>query len=743
LCAAERSGVVSAAAIASALGGARREGGGWRCLCPAHEDRDPSLSVTESNGKILVICRAGCDQDAVIEALKDRGLWPEAKRTLGKSATATYDYRDADGSLRYQVVRYANPKTFKQRRPDGADGWIWKTAGVEPLPYLLPELIKSGERVVFVAEGERDCDRLAALGEIASCNHGGAGKWSAKISPHFAGRDIVILPDNDEAGRAHAESVARSMKAAAKRVRVLALPSLPDKGDVSDWIAAGGTADELHRLADATPDWEPAAARPMFNPRAPLDIARAFSKRDGARPIVHHAGSFYEWIGTHYDELDDADVEALVYPYLDGGVRETKDGTAPFLPERADVEKVIHALRSAVHLSSRIAPPTWLKQGQDATPLMACANGLLRLSDGALLDHSADFFNMSAVEFAYDSEAPPPNEWLAFLASLWPDDPQSIAALQEMFGYIVAGEQQHQKMFLLVGPPRSGKGTIGRVLTKLVGPGGHVGLTLGSLAKNFGLAPLINKSLVIVPDARLRGPSHEIVERLLAISGGDALTIDRKYKPAWTGRLPARFVFLTNEVPALADNSGAIASRFIILELTRSFLGMEDLTLDDKLAKELPGILNWAITGWRRLAERGRFIQPARATASARLLDTLASPVKAFLDECCEIDARYEVRTKDLFGAWIVWCDQNGREHPGKEASFGRDLRAARPEIYSDQVRIPTDQKPRDGRTHERVYRGLRLRQDRPPEPQQAELPIDGAARAATMGPPEGFDERG
>ncbi|WP_147155022.1 DUF5906 domain-containing protein [Reyranella soli] len=245
-------------------------------------------------------------------------------------------------------------------------------------------------------------------------------------------------------------------------------------------------------------------------------------------------------------------------------------------------------------------------------------------------------------------------------------------------------------------------------------------MTLASLSRNFGLAPLINKKLVVVPDARLSGKSHEIVERLLAISGGDDLTIDRKYKPAWTGRLPGRFVFLTNEVPELADTSGAIASRFITLQFNESFIGREDLALYDKLQKEMPAILNWAIVGWKRLKKRGFFVQPKGATASAGLLEALASPIKAFLKDCCTLGAGLEVRTKALFAEWCLWCSENGRERPGNEAAFGRDLRAAQPGIQTTQHRS-------DG-TRERYYTGVCLNSWRGASragPDDAAAPID------------------
>ena len=126
--------------------------------------------------------------------------------------------------------------------------------------------------------------------------------------------------------------------------------------------------------------------------------------------------------------------------------------------------------------------------------------------------------------------------------------------------------------------------------------------TLAGLGTNFGLAPLIGKRVAIISDARLSGRAdqHAIAERLLSITGEDALTIDRKYKSAWTGQLQTRFLIISNELFRLADASGALASRFILLMLAKSFYGQEDRNLTKKLMTELPGILNWAAAGWVR-----------------------------------------------------------------------------------------------------------------------------------------------
>jgi hypothetical protein len=171
---------------------------------------------------------------------------------------AEYDYRDHTGALLFQVVRLS-PKNFVQRRPDGNGGWIWKTADITKVLYRLPELLAAPQATVFIPEGEKDVEALRQRLLVATCNPGGAeaaggSKWLPAMSDSLRDRDVVIVPDNDETGEKHAANIASSLKGKARSVRVVRLPGLPPKGDVSDWLAAGGTAEELERLAREVPE---------------------------------------------------------------------------------------------------------------------------------------------------------------------------------------------------------------------------------------------------------------------------------------------------------------------------------------------------------------------------------------------------------------------------------------------------------------------------------------------------------
>jgi putative DNA primase/helicase len=166
-----------------------------------------------------------------------------------------------------------------------------------------------------------------------------------------------------------------------------------------------------------------------------------------------------------------------------------------------------------------------------------------------------------------------------------------------------------------------------------------------------------------------------------------------------TMKLPTRFVFLTNELPRLTDASGALSGRFMMLRLTKSFYGREDRTLTNRLLAKLPGILNWAIEGWRQLRERGHFVQPSSVENALRDLENLSSPVGAFVRERCDIGPGLRVWIDDLYQAWKEWCESEGRVSVTTKQTFGRDLMAAVPGISS-----------RQGTNGMRFYQGIALK---------------------------------
>ena len=468
----------------------------------------------------------------------------------------------------------------------------------------------------------------------------------------------------------------------------------------TDDQAQEGTVEAKPGVRPAT---NPAQPRPhlILSQGDPLTSAEKFLAEhytiDGRQFLYHLAGVFYAWNGTSYLEVDDAAIRAEVYAFLKEAVCWNDQKLVPFKPTSRKVSDVMDALRAISNLPATIAAPCWLAKSSGSQPpsseILSCQNGLLHLPTLVLRPATPTFFSRNALNFEFDMDAPPPTHWLRFLEVIWSHDPDAIETLQQIFGYLLTLDTSQQKIFLIVGPMRSGKGTIGRVLTHLLGRANVCGPTLAGLSQNFGLAPLIDKHLAIIADARLSSRTDQavITERLLSISGEDALTIDRKYRPAWTGTLPTRFLLLTNELPRLADASGALTSRLIVLMLKKSFLGKEDLGLINRLVTELPGILNWAIDGYHRLSECGHFVQPASSAEAIQRLEDLGSPVGAFLRDCCKVGPEHTVEKTILFERWKQWCEAQGRTRPGTVATFGRDLYAIVPELRTSRSQSAND----------------------------------------------------
>lgn len=230
----------------------RNSPSGWTSRCPAHEDRNPSLTIGEGrDGRVLLNCQAGCQPRAVVEALglTWSDLFPPRENGNGAAIVATYPYHAADRTLVMEVVRKV-PKTFVQRRPDGHGGWVWK--GLPPderVIYRLPEILSTIELdggAIYMVEGEKDADRLWTLGAPATTSPGGAGKWLDRYADYLVGADlVVIVTDRDKTGYEHALAVAASLQRRGINHRIVASLIETPKADVSDHLDAGHSLDDL------------------------------------------------------------------------------------------------------------------------------------------------------------------------------------------------------------------------------------------------------------------------------------------------------------------------------------------------------------------------------------------------------------------------------------------------------------------------------------------------------------------
>lgn len=677
--------------------------------------------------------------DATIKAA---GLYSEAnvhkirsligcseKTAKGFGAVLAIPFADPDGRHNYCRIRPDTPRKIKDKpvkyeSPVGQPNAVYLPPGVrERMSDTASEiLITEGEKKALAANQEG----FPTIGLVGV--HGWKTKSEAALLPTlervaWQGRPVYIAFDSDISEKPavqHAETwLAHHLRNRGAIVKVLRLPDgpagedgKPSKVGLDDYLLTHGAAglrallDNAHEPADVVGEVQrehASKADPCVEARHFLDTCR----HEGALKLRFWSGSFWYWRAGKYVELPSSEVRAQIVLNLNHDFTHVGAGI---------VSNTLEQVRAQTILSSCVQPPQWIDQaGADfadwrAHDLVVARNGVLHLPslvagrDDYLAEATPSLFATTALDYPVDLGAPAPVKWLEFLNQIWPNDPESLQLLQEWIGYLLVADTQQQKILLLVGPKRSGKGTIARVMRAVVGEGNCCAPTLASLSGPFGLWPLLGKTAAIISDARLSGRADGaiITERLLSISGEDAQTVDRKNLESITTKLMARFTVISNELPRLNDTSGALAGRMLVLRMQESFFGREDHDLTEALLTERPGILLWAIEGWRRLRERGRFVQPASSEEMREAMDELSSPVGAFVRDCCEVGDCYSVAVAALYEAWQGWCRSAGRDTTTTEQTFCRDLLAVVPRLK--KVR------PREGDFRYRAYHGIGLK---------------------------------
>jgi len=652
-----------------------------------------------------------------------------------------------------------------ERRPHSKPKHYFHPGGSRGLS--IPRFALDSLKLVFVVEGATDTLALCGAGIDAIGRPGAEGKTAllaAWLGGLPSDTEVIVAGENDEKadgktpGRDGAIKVARELTRALGREVKWTLPPVGSK-DVREWLQANTSSRELtewHRAGKELREALVAAANSVLiddptttdqvdqaakldedngrtddpatwdcTPDNPLRLAEGFLATQagpgGELLLRYWRSEYYRWFGGAYRHVEEVELECQLVAFVHADAarvhglelvawnRKSSDGRGP-APKIRNVttgliRNVVQAFRSLVVLSSSIDAPAWIDgcTGPEPRDLVVCANGIFDTATGTLLPPNPRFFTFASTTFDYQEDAIECPNWHKFLADIWGKAPDQIEALQEWLGYLLTSDTSAQKMLFLIGPPRAGKGTIGRVIEELVGRGNVISPKLSSLSNNFGLAPLLNKTVALVSDLRLSESLdvHLIVENMLSITGEDTFTVDRKFLSVVTAKLPTRLVVMSNELPRLGDSSGAIYTRMILLRLTESFLGKEDQHLTRKLIAELPAIFNWSIVGLRRLRERGRFMQPIGGLSLLQQMRDIGSPVGAFVRECCSIEDGAKVVVKELFDRWCDWCRENGRRDSGTIQIFGRNLTSCSLKIETKK------QGPKHDRT--RYYHGIRL----------------------------------
>ena len=292
--------------------------------------------------------------------------------------------------------------------------------------------------------------------------------------------------------------------------------------------------------------------------------------------------------------------------------------------------------------------------------LILYQNGVLDLSTGVLMAHDPGYFTTNILPYDYTPAAVAPR-WHTFLHDIFEGDQERISLLQEWFGYMISNSNRYHKILFMLGPSRSGKGIIGKVLEQIVGPYNFSGCELHAFASDSFLESLRTRSVAFNGDVARntgRASADIVIARLKGISGGDAISFDRKYKGNISQVLPTRITLSGNNVPNLFDDSGALASRMLILNFNISYLNREDHTIYDQVQHELAGIAAWALLGLQRLTANDRFTVPEAGRIEAEFIADTYSPLRQFVNDRCSVglDESYKISCTTLFDRYRAWA---------------------------------------------------------------------------------------
>lgn len=684
--------------IARRLGGERERRGYWTARCPAHDDQNASLSLKDMPTGPLWKCHAGCTQQDVTAALRKADIIPDREPRVtpkprvtittsgtGPRIVATYEYRDADGAVLFESVRL-EPKRFYQRRRAADGTWVTNLDGVRLVPYRLPELLASTGRV-WIVEGEKDADALAAWGLTATCNPMGAGKWLPGYCPHLAGRDVVIVPDNDTAGRSHAASIVRDLDGIASSIRLVTLPDLPDKGDVSDWMAAGGTRDALEALADATPATVLAVEVATAFARLPLSDAGNAERLVRAHGAdLRYVAEWKQWLvwnGAYWQRDQDGTVMRRMLDVVRAIPAEAGEGDAEALAKFAVRSESLNRLNAAIEIARTLEGQTiaadMLNHGRDK---LVIRNGTLDLRTMAIGPHRREDLVTAVIRWNgelawFDATAMCPT-WLEFLARVQPDA-EVRAYLQMLAGYAMTGHVRERMIAICWGIGRNGKSTFVETLRALLGEYAHQAASDLVMQRRGGepgaatpeLAVLQGKRLVVMDETTEGGRLDEA--RVKWITGGDSIAARRLYGEPFSFTPSHTIILTTNHRPVIRSGGEAIWDRIQQVPWDVRIPDAEvDRELPQKLLAELPGIFVWAVMGATMWHEYG-LVPPESVRIATREYRAESDWAQEFLDEACVIGDGQSVASADLYRTYVDWIAPRGEKAIASNA-FGRIL---------------------------------------------------------------------
>lgn len=677
--------------------------GEYSCLCPAHEDKHSSLNITTKEDKILICCHVGCDTKNVMSAagLKMTDLFLDTKEeeaSSGKAYTVeeiknwhwvekVYLYPNKENQEYMLVVRFKN-KDFRQYSYVGDGKYKAGLNKKTPVLYRLPEVILGIEKnlVICIAEGEKDADNIVKHFKMpATTVPGGCGGgWRKHYNQYFKDAKVILLPDNDDPGRKLMKTIAENLYPVAKEVRLLELPGIGQKCDVSDWIDNGGDRPHFMKLIAGTQKYtQKTLCVENTDITFYTDTWNAERFVEMYKDDVKYCEGWKTWLiwdGKRWKFDNNREIELMAKTT----VRKLHDMVSGIEDDKARKILLDHirnsesrnkrsAMVELARCEKEITSVTDDYDGVNTDWLFNVNNGTIDLKTCKLKPHDKTDLITKMVDIEYNEDAVCPM-WEKTLCKLFDNDQERIDFIQRAVGYSLTASSREQCMFVLHGTGKNGKSTFITIINELLGE-----YAIQASTETFMVKKNPNNGAANEDVAALRGSRFvSCVETeegmrfaevmLKSLTGGDKLSARELYQKRFNFTFKGKLWMACNHKPQIRGTDEAIWRRIRLIPFDVTIPEEErDLDWPEKIKEELPGILAWAVRGCKNWQEKG-LQAPESVTRATKEYKNEMDIVSAFLLECCVLGSSYSVTAKALYSNYVSWAEENKERIMTKKA---------------------------------------------------------------------------
>lgn len=636
----------------------------YQAMCPCHDDKKTSLTITLKGNKILIHCHAGCSIDDICSTVgikkSDLFLNPLPQREkpqYDNGIEAIYKYngyvkiRKKNKAITYGVI---NGNQIIYGMPEGIKKHLYKID-------TLPEAIKKGFPIYY-AEGEKDVDNLVNRWHLTATTAGGCGDWRKEFALQLKGARVIILADNDKKGQELAQRVAEDIKDIAYCWKVFT-PSKKDKGDISDFISEGGSYKEFKEML-AQVSWEYSSwVKLKENNKGNISPSGINSDN-----LAFSIAQSLDYVIINKSGLDVADFH--IYKkgvYSKCSKNEMKGYIKEYLPLGIATDSLLNNTYNLL-----LCSPENTYNIDDVNSneyIINLKNGIYDLRTESLIEHSPKILSTLQLNCRYDLQAEAP-VWNSYINTLCSDidgvvDSSKIALLQEWAGLALSNIDisRVKKCLVLTSPlGNTGKSVFLSVLGQLVGIENTINIPIQKMADRFALSDLCGKRIDLVGDQT----SEDILDSsgFKQLTGGDSVKIEFKGKQAFNYRYKGAIIVSCNSMPTFTDDKGGhIFERLSIVPCERVIPKEErDSSLIHKLTAEADGIFMWALEGLNRLIKNGfRFTECRAEEKTIETYRTKVDTLYNYVNECYIITGNNADRVKksEFEDGYARWCKDN------------------------------------------------------------------------------------